>query len=131
MIIPEWFNDIHFAFSRHNDGQMSFKRAEPDIVVKNRIKFFNGNNLNLDSVVASEIIHNKRIALVSQNDVGRGARERNWIPEIDGLVTSTVGLLLLTTHADCAPIVIYPDFDTSLKIYTERVLFLRDLAFCI
>lgn len=107
MIIPDWLSDLNFAFSRQNDGQMSFKRTEPETVIENRVKFFNNRNLNLDSVVAGEIVHGTGVSLVTKVDSGRGARNRTWIPKVDGLVTSDPGILLLTTHADCAPIIIY------------------------
>lgn len=107
MNLPDWSREIHFAFSRRCDGQMSFKQAEPDLVVANRKRFFSSLNLDLSSVVAGEIAHGSEIALVSEVNKGRGATTRNWIRGVDGFVTKSRGILLLTTHADCIPLVIY------------------------
>lgn len=107
MIIPEWLSELNFAFSQRDDGQMSFKRAEPPEVTAARHKFFETKGLKLDFVVAGELPHGPEVAFVTDNDIGCGARERNWIQGVDGLITDKPGVLLMTTHADCAPIIIY------------------------
>jgi len=113
MIIPEWLSELRFAFSQRGDGQMSFKRTDPQEVIPARHKFFETRGLDLNSVVTGELTHGSGIAVVTNNDVGRGARERNWIPGVDGFVTDKPGVLLMTTHADCAPLII---FDRTHKI---------------
>jgi len=107
MIIPDWLNDITFAFSQRLDGQMSLKLAKHEDVVVNRNKFLSSKGLILDTVVAGELTHGSRIALVTSADAGRGSQRNDWIPGVDGLVTQDSGVLLLTTHADCAPLIVY------------------------
>lgn len=107
MRIPGWFSEIRFAFSLKSDGQMSFKRAEPSIVSVNRRRFLQANGLSLDEVVAGELVHGGKIAVVTARDKGRGAFQPDWIEGVDGLVTDDPGLLMLTTHADCAAVVVY------------------------
>ena len=107
MIIPEWLTELNFAFSQRDDGQMSFKRAEPHEVTAARYRFLENRGLDLDAVVSGELPHGSEVALVSGRDIGKGARERDWIKGVDGLVTDKPGVLLMTTHADCAPLIIY------------------------
>ena len=125
MIIPDWLSDLHFAFSHRGDGQMSFKHADKDVVLESRNRFFHDKGLNLDSVVTGELAHGAEVALVTEADAGRGARDRNWIEGIDGLVTDKPGILLMTTHADCAPLVIY---DKAHKILGQAHAGWRGLA---
>lgn len=107
MNLPDWMSEIHFAFSRREHGQMSFRAAPPEVVASNRRNFLSAHNLALESVVAGELAHGPRVAVVTGKEAGRGALAPDWIPEVDGLVTTEPDLLLLTTHADCAPLVIY------------------------
>ena len=106
-IIPKWLKQLNFVFSRKGDGQMSFKRADPITVTACRMKFLRRNGLDLGSVVAGELVHSSAVAVVGMDDRGRGSVKRDWIEGVDGLVTADPHVLLLTTHADCAPIVIY------------------------
>lgn len=107
MRTPDWFSDIRFAFSFKGDGQMSLKRAQPSVVAHNRRKFLEARGLQIESVVAGELVHGSKVASVTVADAGRGAFAANWIPGVDGLVTADPDVLLMTTHADCAPVVIY------------------------
>jgi YfiH family protein len=110
MILPNWFDDINFAFSTKADGQMSLKRADPSIVVPNRRRFLEQRGLSLSAVVAGELIHGGNVSMVGSQHSGKGACDRDWIPGVDGLVTSEKDLLLMTTHADCSPLVIYDPY---------------------
>jgi len=107
MILPDWFSGIRFAFSLKEDGQMSFKRAANDAVIANRTRFLAAHQLLLDQVVAGELVHGSSVEIVTAKQVGRGASGPDWIPGVDGLVTAEKNVLLLTTHADCSPLVIY------------------------
>lgn len=107
MYKPEWLNRLHFAFSRRSNGQMSFKRADTAIVRSNRVSFLNEHGLDIDRIVAPELIHGAKVTEVRTEDVGSGSSEKNWIMGADGLVTTDNDVLLLTTHADCAALIIY------------------------
>ena len=109
MHLPPWSPEINFAFSQKLDGGMSFKREPLPDVLDNRRRFLKSNGHSLESVVAGELIHGSVIAIVREADKGRGASTGDWLPGVDGLVTDAAGILLLTTHADCAPVVIYDD----------------------
>ncbi len=105
--LPDWFNDLHFAFSSKSDGQMSFKRGEPNVVADSRRRFLSKQGLDLNSVAAGELTHGSEIAFVTSEEKGRGSASPDWICSVDGLVTDEADLLLLTTHADCAPLIMY------------------------
>jgi len=110
MFIPIWLSDLKFAFSRKEDGQMSFKRADIAVVRDNRELFLQSKGLDINTVVAGELIHSGNIAIATSSDAGRGSISRDWIPGIDGLVTDDPNILLLTTHADCVPLIVYDPF---------------------
>ncbi len=86
---------------------MSFKQVSPSEVAANRERYLRKSGFSLDRVVAGELVHGRSVAIVDARHCGRGARERDWLPGIDGLVTSHPGVLLLTTHADCPPLLLY------------------------
>ncbi len=104
---PAWSNQIRFAFSQKTDGQMSFKRADPAKVTRNQRAFLSQLNLPLEDIVTAELIHSNGVKIVTKEHRGRGAFARDWLQGMDGMVTNDPGVLLLTTHADCPPIVIY------------------------
>lgn len=107
MKVPDWLQNLNFAFSRKKDGQMSFKRDSPDAIIRNRRTFLHNHNLQLQSIVAAELVHGGNVALVNTSHRGRGAATRNWIPQVDGLITTSPDVLLFTTHADCTPLILY------------------------
>jgi len=105
--LPEWVGEIRFALSLRQDGQMSFKRAPKEVVAANRKRFLTRYGFDWERVVAGELVHSAGIAVVTPEDVGRGAMRDNGLPGIDGMITTYSEVTMLTTHADCAPIVIY------------------------
>ncbi len=107
MFIPDWLNELNFAFSNRQAGQMSFKHGDVATVVRNRERFLNQHNLSLNKVVAGELVHSAGVAIVDSTYAGRGAWRTDWVPGVDALVTNDPDILLLTTHADCAPVIIY------------------------
>lgn len=107
MVKASWFNDLYFAFSRRGDGQMSFKNGNREEVIFNRERFLRRHRLSLQDVVAGELVHGAAVAWVTDQDKGRGAFSSDWIPGIDGMITREPKVLLLTTHKDCLPILIY------------------------
>jgi len=62
--------------------------------------------INPETCVFSHQVHGKRIKVVGHEDVGNPYWKRK-LRNIDGLVTLEPGLFLVTTYADCMPIVAY------------------------
>lgn len=61
---------------------------------------------NPNQCVFSHQAHGKNVAVVTSKDIGTPYWERK-LREVDGLITNEKGLLLVTTYADCMPIVAY------------------------
>lgn len=102
--LPEW-ESVLLALSEKHHGGMSFNRHETNVVARNRQCFLEEWNLRLSNSVSCELVHGAAIARVSAADKGRGAASPDdAIAETDALITSEPGLILMTTHADCAPI---------------------------
>jgi len=107
MFIPDWLARLRFAFSRKCDGQMSFKRSEVSVVRRNRERFFARNELDLEQAIGGELAHGAKVADVGSPQAGQGGVRPDWLKGVDALVTSDPDVILLTTHADCAPLVVY------------------------
>jgi len=102
--LPEW-DGVLMELSEKRHGGMSFNRHETNEVARNRRNFLAEWGLELSDGVSCELIHGAEIARVSAADKRRGAASPdNAIEETDALITSEPGLILMTTHADCAPI---------------------------
>jgi YfiH family protein len=105
--LPEW-DGVTLALSQRHHGAMSFNRHKRSEVAQNRRSFLAEMGLELGDCVGAELVHGDRVALVNASDKGRGsAGKEGWIPKTDALITETPGLILTTTHADCAPIYFY------------------------
>jgi hypothetical protein len=102
--LPEW-DGVILALSERRHGAMSFNRHKRSEVAQNRRSFLSEVGLELGNSVGAELVHGDRVALVDASHRGGGAAGRDGqIPKTDALTTAERGLILTTTHADCAPI---------------------------
>lgn len=77
-----------------------------DTVLRNRMHVCRRLGFRLDDWVSGEQVHDVEVARVDALDRGRGARSTaSAVPGVDGLITATPGLLLVTMVADCYPVV--------------------------
>jgi YfiH family protein len=105
--LPDW-DGVILALSQKRHGSMSFNMHEASKVAENRRRFLSELHLKLEDSVAADLVHGNRVALVTVSDKGRGAASADGrIPETDALITAEPGLILTTTHADCAPVYFY------------------------
>lgn len=59
-------------------------------------------------LVTAQQVHGTRVAVVTAEDAGRGAFDReSRIPETDALVTATPGVCLMVLSADCVPVLLF------------------------
>ena len=115
-MLPEW-DDVVAALSEKYHGGMSFNRHEASEVVRNRRRFLAECNLELTDCVSCELVHGAVVARVNAADKGRGAASPdNAIAETDALITSEPGLILTTTHADCAPVYYYDKLQRTVGL---------------
>ncbi len=78
-----------------------------DHVIENRQRVADALSTSLDQMVFADQIHGARIATVSQEEAGRGARFiENALSATDGLITQEAHLPLALLVADCCPIIL-------------------------
>jgi len=94
--IPE----VKAVFSTKEDGSLSFKWQAPQ-VVENRQKFFNTLGLDLEQLIMAEQTHTNLVKIVNSKFIGRGAKGKNWINKIDGLVTNDNNVIIGAEASDC------------------------------
>lgn len=76
----------------------------PEDVDENYNRISRSIGLNRNDLVISDQVHNTEIRLVTAEDKGKGiVRDRDY-QGIDGLITNTVGVPLVTFYADCVPL---------------------------
>lgn len=76
-------------------------------VVDNRRRVCRALGCGLDDLVSCEQVHGTRIAVVDDKDAGRGAMEYSTaLPQTDGLITATPGVMLSLYFADCVPVLL-------------------------
>jgi hypothetical protein len=108
-----------FAFLRHSFStrlggvskdefasmNLSFRRGDPDeTVLENYRIFCSAVGYDFQKLVASAQDHHTVVRHVTEADCGHGIwREKEW-QSVDGLITDTPGLVLVTYYADCTPL---------------------------
>lgn len=78
---------------------------DPERVRENRRRLAAAAGFNPEKVVTGEQVHGQHVAVVGQEEAGRGALDReSALPATDGLVTAEKGIVLTTFYADCVPL---------------------------
>ena len=92
------FNNLNLSYNV-NDKE--------DCVTKNRKIIADTLGINYKYIVGAQQIHKDNIAIVKEEDKGKGARSYfNAIMETDALITNIPGIPLLMCYADCVPIIV-------------------------
>lgn len=60
-----------------------------------------------EQAVASHQTHTVNIRLVTENDKGKGVTKPADYTDVDGFITNTPGIMLVTSYADCVPLYFY------------------------
>lgn len=80
---------------------------DPDAVVANRRLVCRALGSDINRLVACEQVHGTTIAVVDGSHMGHGAADYSTaLPETDGLITATPGVMLSLYFADCVPILL-------------------------
>jgi len=78
-----------------------------ETVLKNRRRACEALGTGLDHMVCGRQVHGDHVAVVTEADRGKGARDENdAFYETDALITSRPGVLLASYYADCVPVMI-------------------------
>lgn len=60
-----------------------------------------------EQAVVSHQTHTVNIRLVTENDKGKGVTKPADYTDVDGFITNTPGVMLVTSYADCVPLYFY------------------------
>ncbi len=103
---------------RFRSLNLSF-RVEDDVeaVLANRKTLCQALSIPLDSMVLGQQVHGTHVALVSEDDRGRGAT--SWadaLPDTDAMIAGDPDLALMVLAADCAPVFLYDPVHRAIGI---------------
>ena len=92
-------------FSSLNLGSgSSVYHDSSDNIKENFIRITESIGVEPDSLVISDQVHKTVVRLVNNNDRGKGFTVPRDYKEIDGLITNTPNVTLVTKYADCVPL---------------------------
>lgn len=78
---------------------------DPGDVLENRRLTAEALGFSAEDWTCGEQVHGGRVAVIRENDRGRGSRDReSAIQDTDGLLTNVPGVLLTSFYADCVPL---------------------------
>lgn len=87
---------------------LGFKRKDSrENILENYRILCDSLGIETDSLVLTNQVHGTKVILVDENDKGKGFSRESDILGVDGLVTVTPGITLVTSHADCVPVFLY------------------------
>lgn len=102
------FKNIKWGISEKKDGAMNIRLPLGDnICLNNRRIFFDKLGIDIENVVATNLVHGVNIYITKEDDRGK------IILETDGLVTNKKNVFLTVTASDCLPIYF---FDPVLNV---------------
>lgn len=87
---------------------LGFNRGdEKENVIQNFQRLCSSVGINTESLVLTNQVHNDIVRLIDDEDRGKGFSKQNDIVGVDGFVTATPGITMVTFHADCVPVFLY------------------------
>ena len=95
-VSPPPYDTLNIGFSVGDD---------PGCVRENRTRMAAALGLRVDDLVVAGQVHGATVAAIGSGERGRGAASpETVIAETDGLLTSTPGVALFVSFADCVPV---------------------------
>ncbi len=101
-----------FNISHRQDGTMQFVGGEE--ALNNRRKYLSKMGIKESQVVAGKLVGGNNIITVGEGDGGKA------IEATDGLITTTPGIYLSITVADCIPVIIYQEGSVLALLHVGR-----------
>ena len=84
---------------------LSFTRGDdPEKVRENFRRMGTAIGFETKDLVLSDQTHTTNVRLVTEEDRGKGFDREKDYADVDGLITNTPGLMLVTIYADCVPL---------------------------
>lgn len=97
-VSPDPFASLNLALHTGDD---------PQKVRINRTRFCEALHLDFSRLVTAEQVHGAHIAVVTDQEAGRGREEYNdALPHTDALITNLANVPLMLFFADCVPVLI-------------------------
>lgn len=116
-IFDKYRDDIIAGFSTRDGGvskgiyesmNLGFEIGDNQQNVLENYKIFSRYlDINYKNIVISSQYHHNNIKIVKEKDKGKGIFRNKDYQDIDGLITNTPEIALVTLHADCSPIYFY------------------------
>ena len=92
------YQSLNLAFNKNDDKKNvyeNFKRVSKAV------------GIDIENMVFSNQVHDNKIKIVSEEDIGKGIIRESDIIGIDGLITNAKKVALVTFYADCVPVFLY------------------------
>lgn len=106
------YKNLFHAFSTVEDGNMSFKFEEEDVIRKKRKAFLKKCSIDPQKVASAYLVHETTVETVKDEWWGDSLLYWDKAPRIDGLLTNKKGHFVSLLVADCLPIIL---FDTKTR----------------
>ncbi len=114
-LVKHCFSTRIGGVSKGEAGTMNFGFSRKDTkenVLKNFKIICNTINVDYERLVLTDQVHDSKVYVVTEKDVGKGITRESDIRCIDALVTNVPNIPIVTFHADCIPVFI---LDTKSK----------------
>ena len=95
---------------------LSFSRGDDNESVMENFRRIARLGFPLEKMVFSDQIHGITIRNVLEDDCGKGILKESDILGVDGLMTNVPGIVLVTFHADCAPLYFYDPVKNAIAL---------------
>lgn len=83
------------------------RKDKKENVTANFRRMCSALDIKAESMVFSKQVHDSRLRVVTAEDRGKGFSRESDIRDVDGLMTVTPGITLVTFYADCVPVFLY------------------------
>jgi YfiH family protein len=125
-IFSRYANDLLAVFSTRKGGvstgiyesmNLGFEVGDAmENTLENFRLFTAAIGVDYRNLVFSSQKHNKNIRLVTKEDMGKGITKERDYSDVDGLITNTPGVPIVTFHADCTPVFFYDDENKAIGL---------------
>jgi len=96
---------------------LGFKRKDcRENIIENYKRVCGALDINMENMVLSDQVHDKKIKTVDESDRGKGIIKNSDIKGFDGLITNKKNVALITFYADCVPVYIFDPGKTAIGL---------------
>lgn len=110
LLREEWLEHGVALADQREDSRFNLgftRQDEERFVQERRERLLRTMGLPTEALVCGEQVHGCHVAWIDKAQMGRGAfSSETALAETDGLATHTPGIMLMTFHADCVPVLL-------------------------